>query len=166
MRRLPLLCFALLFAAATALIAWLPGRLPERVAVHFDAFGHPNGYATREGCRNFMILATLAPPALVVALSLLARLLPAALINLPHREYWLAPERRAGTQALLAEQGVWFACLLLAFLAGMDAMLASANASLPPQFPNGPFTSAMALFAGAVAVWAIRSFLHFRRPPP
>lgn len=165
MRNVPLLLFVLLLAAASALIGSFTSQLPDLVAVHFDASGRPNGFTTREGCRDFMLLSTLGVPIFIVAATaLLPRLLPASMINIPNREYWLAPERAPGSIAFLSEQGIWFGCILVAFLADVDWMLVKANALSPPAFPNSPFIATLMVFFCAVAFWAIRLFKRFRRP--
>jgi uncharacterized membrane protein len=44
---------------ATALNYWLNwDRMPARVATHFDASGHPNGWTTRQGAFEFALLFT------------------------------------------------------------------------------------------------------------
>ncbi len=165
MRKIPLLLFAMLLAAAAALIWSFTSRLPELVAVHFDASGRPNGFASRKGCRDFMLISTLGMPLFIVlATALLPRLLPASMVNIPNREYWLAPERERASAAFLSEQGVWFGCILVVFLADVDWMLVKANGISPPAFPNSSFVAALILFFCAVGFWTIRMFKRFRRP--
>lgn len=157
--------FVLLLAAAAWRVGVLAERLPPVVAVHFDAAGHPNGFSTREGCRQFMLWLTLGAPAfLVLVTALLPRLLPPAMINIPHRQYWLAPERADETRGFLFQQGVWFGCIFLLFLATIDQFIVEANAATPPALPTARFVTALGLLAGAIAIWAIRMFMRFRRP--
>jgi uncharacterized membrane protein len=165
MRKFPLLLLAMLLAGAALFILFLSQQLPELVAIHFDASGRPNGFTTREGCRDFMLLSTLGAPLLIViATALVPRLLPASMINIPHREYWLAPERARDSLAFLSEQGVWFGCILVVFLANVDLMLVKANGVSPPAFPSSPFLATLVVFFCAVALWAMRMFKRFRRP--
>ena len=158
MRRFPLFLFVLLFAAGAASILHFAEELPELVAVHFDAAGRANGFMTRTGCRDFMLVSTLGIPLLIVlATTLLPRALPVSLINLPHRDYWLAP-------VFLSEQGLWFGCILVLFLAVVDGMLVKANAVSPPAFPTGPFIAMLLLFFCAIGVWGLRMVRRFRAP--
>jgi hypothetical protein len=160
---LPLILLALLLTAAAALISVLSGDLPGIVAVHFNAAGVANGFMTREHCRSFMLISTLGAPLFVAAVTgLIPRLLPPSMINIPNRGYWLAPDRAKDSIAFLSEQGIWFACILLVFLASVDWLLARANLSSPPSFPAAPFTWIMAAFACAIALWALRMFRRFR----
>jgi uncharacterized membrane protein len=165
MRKFPLLLFAVLLAAAAVLIRYFAAELPELVAVHFDAAGRANGFMTRTGCRDFMLVSTLGVPLLIViATTLLPRALPVSLINLPHRDYWLAPERAHDSLVFLSEQGLWFGCILVLFLAAVDGMLVKANAASPPQFPSALFIAMLILFFCAVGVWGLRMVRRFRAP--
>jgi hypothetical protein len=165
MRKFPLLLFVLVLAAAAASILHFSQELPELVAVHFDAAGRANGFMTRTDCRDFMLASTLGVPLLIVlATTLLPRALPVSLINLPHRDYWLAPERAHDSLVFLSEQGLWFGCLLVLFLAAVDGMLVKANAVSPPEFPSGPFIAMLILFFCAIGVWGMRMVRRFRAP--
>jgi uncharacterized membrane protein len=165
MRKFPLLLFVVLLAAAAALILRFAAELPAVVAVHFDAAGRANGFMTHTDCRDFMFAWTLGVPLLIViATSLLPRALPVSLINLPHRDYWLAPERAHDSLVFLSEQGLWFGCILVVFLAAVDGMLVRANAVSPPEFPSALFISMLILFFCAIAIWALRMTRRFRAP--
>jgi len=164
MRIYPLLLFGSLLATAALLVSVLSADLPEIVAVHFNAAGVANGFMTRADCRSFMLAFTLGAPAFVALVTgLVPRLLPASMINIPNRDYWLAPARARESIAFLSEQGIWFACILLIFLACVDWMLAKANESSPADLPAARFGWMMAAFAVAIAVWALRMFRRFRR---
>jgi uncharacterized membrane protein len=165
MRKFPLLLFVMLLAAAAALTFDLARQLPDLVAVHFDAAGRANGFMTRAGCRNFMLVTTLGVPLLItIATALVPRLVPASLINIPHRDYWLAPGRARDSLAFLSEQGLWFGCIFVVFLACVDAMLVQANAVSPPEVPNRLFVAMLIFFFGAVGAWFVRMLRRFRAP--
>ena len=66
--------------------------------------------------------------------------------------------------AFLSEQGVWFGCILLLFLAWVDEVLVKANSIMPPALPTGAFLGAMALLFAAIGLWAVRMFRRFSRP--
>jgi len=165
MRKVPLLLFVMLLAAAAAAILYFAERLPDLVAVHFDAAGRANGFMTRTGCRDFMLTTTLGMPLLIViATTLLPRVLPASLINIPNRDYWLAPERAHDSLVFLSEQGVWFGCILMLFLAAVDGMLVKANTVSPPEFPSALLIALLILFFCVVGAWGVRMLRRFRAP--
>jgi hypothetical protein len=165
MRRFPIVLFGALLAAAAWRVGVLTGRLPQIVAVHFDASGNPNGFATREGCRRLMLWFTLGAPAFIVLVTaFIPRLVPPAMINIPNCDYWLAPERADESVSFLSEQGVWFGCIFLLFLAWVDELLVKANSITPAALPTGAFLGAMALLFAAIGFWAMRMFRRFSRP--
>src|SRR5579863_7861641 len=71
--------------------------LPERMASHFASDGTPNGWQPKE---VFLLLMGMVAGVTAVIGFLAPGLIasrPASQINLPNKEYWLAPERRAST---------------------------------------------------------------------
>jgi hypothetical protein len=106
-----------------------------------------------------------------VGVPLLIALLPFALtgrgaggLNLPHREHWLAPERRERTIQYLRTQGVWFAALLAVFLAFVHWLVVEAHARQPPALSNAALLAALAMFFAALAVWLLLLWRRFRKP--
>lgn len=82
--------------------------LPGRVASHFGPSGLPDGWAPKGGfLALFAGLALFLPAALLAALRSI-RAAPGSRINLPHKEYWLAPERREETMAAIGAYLLWF----------------------------------------------------------
>lgn len=69
--------------------------LPERLATHFDAAGHPNDWSSKN---SFFILwqcIIVFLNAWVPLTGMLVRKLPPSMISVPNREYWMAtPARR------------------------------------------------------------------------
>ena len=103
----------LLHAAQT--IYYYP-RLPAVVAQHFGAQGNPNGWAPREfffGLSWFILL--LLSGLLMFTPRLLSRM-PVSMINLPNKDYWLAPERKAESLRFMERQMEWMAVITVAFL--------------------------------------------------
>jgi Protein of unknown function (DUF1648) len=165
MRMFPIVSFGALLLAAALLIPLLAGNLPEIVAVHFNAAGVADGFATRAGCRTFMLAFTLGAPLFVAAVTgILPRLLPASMINIPNRGYWLAPERAAESVAFMSEQGIWFGCILLVFLCGADWMLVKANSSAPPTLDSAKFITMLVIFFGLIGWLMLRMLRRFRAP--
>ena len=90
--------FLLALAAAAIFIRLSGQQLPETMASHFDATGNANGFMARDTYLNFITLVAVGSPLLIVAVQALV-LSQVARINIPNRDYWLAPERRAATLA-------------------------------------------------------------------
>ena len=165
MRIVPIVIFVVLLIVAMVFVQEISRYLPERVASHFAADGHPNGYMSREGCRIFMLEFTLGAPLFLALLTgLIPWIVPVYLFNLPNRDYWMAAEREKESRGFLSEQGVWFACILLLFLCTVDWMVAAANTSTIPQLPASSFTVAIVIFLTVLGFWLVRMVRRFGKP--
>jgi uncharacterized membrane protein len=162
--RLAWLCFAACLAVAGSFIAATTGQLPAQVASHFGAGHAPNGWMSRDGYLAFMLVFALGLPLVVAgSIGLLPRLRPNS-INIPQRDYWLDPARRAETIRALAAQGAWLGCLVTLFFAAIHYVVLEANRASPPRLPADLFIMLLATFVGAIALWVGALWLRFRRP--
>jgi hypothetical protein len=160
----PVLVFAALLAGAAGYFLSSTGAMPERVATHFAGDGSANGFMSRDGYRQFLLQFGLGLPLLVaLAVALLPALLPPAMINLPNKDYWLAPERRGQSIAYLSGHGFWLGSLLLLQMCGVHMLVLGANAAGTP-LDNGAFAWVLGLFGVGIAAWAATLMLRFRRP--
>jgi hypothetical protein len=138
--RLPMVLFAGLYLAHGALLLVSAASLPERVATHFDRHGIPNGWMGIRDYVTFSLLFGAGFPLFIVAVSWAVRFAPGGL-NVPHRQYWLGPERREEVFAGLLRDSWWFACMIMG-ISGRNALPAHPR---QPREPRAPFDSAGAL---------------------
>jgi hypothetical protein len=161
MRRttVPIALLALSFLGLSAGLIFAYGCLPVRVASHFDAAGHPNGWISRNhylwtfggtafGLSGFMLLVFYC-----------IRFFPPSMINLPRRDYWLASERREETFGFVFCAGIWFACSEVLFMLGLHLLIVNANAVSPPHLGPGVWLLGV-LFLASVGTWV---FILIRR---
>jgi hypothetical protein len=160
----PLVVLAILCLAYSAFLSWSAGQLPDPVAMHFGFGGQPDRWTTRSFAVGLMRGFGLGLPLLMVVVAVAIRFLPAGSINMPNREYWLAPERRGATYDLIAGQLLWLACLQVAFLAGLQWLTITANNSNPVRLPTQLFLTLLGAFLACVAVWIVTFVRRFRRP--
>lgn len=149
---------------AIAFILVTGNSLPSVVASHFIAGGAANGFMPRAIYLRFIIAFLVGLPLLIALLTGITSLLPARFINLPHREYWLAPERYADTLAYLRRHGVHFGVMLAIFFCFVHWLVVQANAHHPPLFPEPLFFIGMAAFLVGLVIWVGGFIVHFRRP--
>lgn len=140
-------------------------KLPQRIAVHFGYDGTPNGWAPKDGLlwTTLVVLAilsvtTMGIPRLVTAVS-------GDRMNLPHRAYWLAPERRKQTMGFIEAQGIWFGCAVLLLLYTAFQLAVDANLSPDKRFNSRTMWNALGVFFFVVVVWMIHFVRHFYRVP-
>lgn len=160
----PLLSLVLLTMVYAVLVAVFATQLPERVAIHFGVGGRADGWADRQQATLFFELLTIVP-IVFFFLAMLMRALPAGSFNLPHRDYWLAPERRAETVATISGQLMWMGCLMVLFLAGIYWLTIEANRLTPPHLPMQSFLALLISFLAATGVWMVLFLRRFFKPP-
>jgi uncharacterized membrane protein len=158
-----LLRFAIFVACAAAFVWLTSNRLPAMVASHFGSAGAANGFMPHAVYVDFMLAFVVGLPVLMVVATWLAIASPGARINLPNKDYWLAPARRAKTIEFLRSGTLWFGTMLVALLCYMHWLVVLANEAQPPQLSNTWFIGGLVVFVGAVLLW-LKMFLgRFRR---
>jgi uncharacterized membrane protein len=148
------------YLGLVALVTATLDQLPERVASHFGLDGLANGWMSRGGYVAFVCLIPLGVAAVFFGASALIRRLPAAWVNIPCREYWLAPERRAATAVFLRNRLGWMLCLIVVLFAELHVLTVLANRTVPARLPMAGFALCLAAFVGSVLVWTV--LLHLR----
>lgn len=157
--------FLILVAIAAAFV-WLTGRfLPDTVASHFNAAGAANSFMPRSIYVSFMLVIIVALPLALVFLPSLALSSPRARINLPNREYWLAPERRAETVGFLRRHSARFGSMLVMFLCYVHWLVVRANALAPPDLSSSWFIGGLVVFVASMIAWTAALFGRFRSIP-
>ncbi|MDE2293199.1 MAG: DUF1648 domain-containing protein, partial [Elusimicrobia bacterium] len=149
--------------ASLAQAVWDHGRLPVKVASHFDAAGVPNGWMSREVFTAFHVGVVLF---LAVAMSTSAAGIASGRrgrINIPHRDYWLAPERLPSTLAALADWLYWFGAGTYVLLIDVFEQVLRFNRGFTMKLGH-PLLSLSAY--GVFAVWwTVRLMRRFSRVP-
>lgn len=163
MLRLPMGVLVTLLLAAAAFIHVSSASLPPVVASHFAAGGAANGFMPRDGYVALMTVLVVVVPLFLAGVSSLVAIMPVDRINLPNREYWLAPERVDDTMAFLQAHGRYLALLLAAFLCFVHWLVVLANGQQPPLFPERRFLAGLSLFLLAMLGWGGVLVLRFRR---
>jgi uncharacterized membrane protein len=164
MKRVLQVIFLSLVLAALAQGLWQQAHLPERVASHFDGTGRANGWMTRSAFLAWQAGTLLFLAALFESIVLLQTRLPREYVNLPHRDYWLAPERRAATDAWVGSLVLAIGCLVMTFFIALFHQVYRINLEGDPRLLAGvrPLTTLLGL--ASVTVIAL-ILLRFARKP-
>lgn len=161
---MPFVVLLLILAGAAVFQVLVSAGLPPVVASHFGAGGNADGFMAREAYVRLMLLFTVGLPLLIAGALGLGRFLPVAWINLPHRDYWLAPERIEQTRRYLARHGTVFAAFLAVFLCFVNWLVVEANRAQPARLDEPPFIAGLVVFTGVTLAWSAMFLLHFRKP--
>lgn len=158
---------SIIIALAAAAFVWLTSRrLPAIVASHFDLHGAADGFMARTTYAAFMLAFAAGLPLLVALLPNLLFRSAHVRLNLPHREYWLAPERRPETVTFLCRHNARFAFLLTLFLCYVHWLVVRANAAAPPRLSSPLLVAGLILFGVTGLVWFGVLLARFQRVPP
>ena len=165
-KSLPSLLFLAVLAAAGLFVMQTGAKLPEMVASHFGPSGAANGFMSRSFYLWFMVgFVVLLPLALNLLIGHVLKL-PSTRINIPHREYWLTPERRGATVVRLRRHMQFFGGLLAVFLCYVHWQVVQANTRTPAALDNTRFSMGLATFMASLIVWIVILRRDFRPPQP
>jgi hypothetical protein len=164
MQQARMTAFGLWLIGVVAFILISGGRLPASVASHFGFAGHADAFMPRPLYLTTMCAFAAGLPMLLVALpTWIARRWPRAL-NLPNRDYWLAPQRREATTQALTSYFVTFGVALSLLLAFVHWEVVQANLRAPPTLDNGRFAAVLLAFVLVLIFWSVCFYRRFRKP--
>ena len=162
MTRVLRLTLVLVIAVSTALLLGTGVSLPPEVASHFGHSGAADGWMSRTA---YLCLMTALVAVLPLFLAATSGLLPKWSRRnrlMRHPEYWLAPPRRAATEAFLESYACAFGIALCLFMLGMHFLLIEANALTPPRLPMHAFFAVLGVFGAVVVALLAALFVRFR----
>ena len=146
-------------------IARLWGIAPSQMAAHFDIQGNPDRFVSRAEFFWYQIQTVLVVIGVSIPLQVIFLVLPANLINMPNREYWLAPERRDETIGRLTSfAAMMFGIILLAVQAGFELSV-KANLQTPIVFNAQWMLLTMTVAFIAIGLMLFLLIASFRLPP-
>jgi uncharacterized membrane protein len=163
--RLPRLLHAFLALACLLMMAFYYPKMPQRMASHFAADGAPNGWMPREAFFLIMLLVTASSAVITFFAPWQIAGKSNARINLPNREYWLAPERRDATMRIIATMMAWFGCGLLFVLISGTYLALQANLAADHQFNSAAMLVVLGVFLLGLLSLIARFVRRFQRVP-
>ncbi|NDD99630.1 DUF1648 domain-containing protein [bacterium] len=137
--------------------------LPQKVATHFDFAGKPDGFMTLQNHQSFIILSTIFFPLFMV---FMVGVLPGwfpSLVNISHRDYWFASERKSQTLGYLFGMACKLGVLMVFFFVGLNVIIVLANSSKPVFMPKLPFLVFTCSFLVSIVLWVVMLFMKFRK---
>jgi hypothetical protein len=151
-------------ALAVAHAFWLWDQLPRRVIIHLNLWGEPDGWASRDVGLGAYLGAVLVLAASFGAADLSLARGNAEGVNVPHAEYWLAPERRDRSLRFVRRILRWFGLATFALVAATMHLVG--RASLEPETPETvAFWPLIVAYLVVAFVVVAVPFRRFRAPP-
>ena len=139
-------------------------QLPERVATHFNGSGNADGFGDKGV--NLILAAGLHIflTALFLAIPFLMKVSSVNLVNLPHREYWLAPERKEETIIRITGKVYRYGAAVNLFFICINYLIFKANQTIPPGLDLTLFLTLMTVFFAYTLYWVLDLYKKFRKP--
>jgi uncharacterized membrane protein len=162
-QRIALFAVVVIALLAVAQNAWYWGQLPDRVATHFNSEGSPNDWMTKTNATITMSAFQIGMPLFLIVVTLLAARLPASMVNIPHREYWLHPDRHASSMGYVQLFMNWIAVAFSLFAMAINHLVFLANRD-GVGLDTVWFGALMAVFLVTVFLLVDKMLSHFRLP--
>lgn len=160
----PAFILVILYLCFFSYLSLSVSSLPDCVATHFNGDGQPNGSMNRSSYMLFRAVFSFVLPLFLIGISFTCRFFPDKYFNIPNRDYWLAPQRRAETFSYLVTHSLWFACIALSFIIGIHFSIVKANRLTPAYLSTPLILGLMGCFLAGIAVWIVSMFRHFNNP--
>ncbi|HMK61260.1 MAG TPA: DUF1648 domain-containing protein [Dissulfurispiraceae bacterium] len=159
-KQLAIMVFIIL--ASLAQILYYYPQLPDVIASHFNASGTANGWQPK---RAFFAIYGGVLVLLVLVFSgsaLFMDRIPYSLINLPRKDYWLAPERRDETFLFINNQMLMFGNATLLFIFIVFQLVIKENLTHQNLLSPPIMLPLLGVYILATIVWTVRFILRFR----
>lgn len=156
--------FLFLLAVAAAQAVFYYPAMPARMAAHFDFWGNPDGWTTKNGFFIFegILLLTAGFAGMPY---LFEKFEIRKSINLPNREFWLAPERIGDFYVYFRTAFLWFGVATLILFVFVFQMVFQANLAADPSIENGKFLFVLSAYLIFVIIWTISFCRKFNKIP-
>jgi uncharacterized membrane protein len=163
-KRIIRIFFALALLLAVFETFYFYSLMPSNIAIHFNAAGIADGWGPKQPFFDLIGIVFLAIAAVFGLTSLLIRLLPNARVNLPNKDYWMAPERRELTLRVIGNQMLFFGALTMLLLDGVLYLCCTANLLPVPAIPAEQLWGMLVLYAAVNIVFSVFMIRGYRRP--
>ncbi len=135
--------------------------LPDRVASHFGASGRPDAWSSKSFFVGLYLAVVGLIAVLLPSIGLIISKMPVSLINLPNKDYWLAPERKRETFAVLSRFFLWMAAATLLLL--LDVFHQAFRVHLGEARSLDHPVLSIVLYAAFAILWSIRLIATFSK---
>ncbi len=161
-RHAALVAFVLICGVLALDVAHYLPLVPDPLASHFGFSGRPNGWTSHSRIITGLAVLVLLFAVIFAGTYFFGRV-PDRLISLPHKAYWLAPERREATLLYVSAWLRWFLVLTLAFVTLVVGLTLRANLHSPPQLSVAA-PGVLILYLVAALAMVVTLIMRLHRP--
>lgn len=133
------------------------------VATHFNLAGNPDYWMTQSHSSLVWLLVGVGFPLFFVVIGYSVRFRPISrhTLNIPNREYWLAPERIGETAEYVFHRFLWMALFGAIFMLAQMLLQIQANQQIPPHLSTPAVLLTAGCFIAATIVVIGNMLRHF-----
>jgi hypothetical protein len=158
----------LLLALNAGLIGYYYPILPASVGLYeYDESGPSAGpmvWMAKGWFAALLVAAFVLIPLVLIAVEWICSKLPKRSINIPNRDYWLAPERKAVTEARLFSFMIWLANAAELLMTAVLLIVFRTTLGHPEVLQRTPYYVVGAFLAFAT-VWSLCYYWGFKKVP-
>ena len=160
----PRVLLLVLLVAALGQAIYAYARLPAWVPTHFSPLGQPDAWIARITLLGFYFVVVAATTAITILLPWAVNRWPRALITVPHRDDWLAPDRRASTVSRVSRHVMWFGVVTMGGALLFAHLLLRAVISGGLDIPATSMEALLLTYVGYGIAWGVWLVVSFRKP--
>lgn len=144
-------------------LAYYNSILPDQIVSHFNLKGQPDNWSNKQNVLfgHFGLIFFFA--SMFLFTSWLTFRLPDSFVNLPHKNYWLAPQRRKQTLDAVATFLIWIGNVVIIFFMVIVNLSYQVNLNSDQKSSNLWF--ALIIFLATIAYMIYLLFRRFHRIP-
>ncbi len=153
-----LIVILILVSIGQSLYYW--PRLPDQVASHFGVNGKPDGFSSKTTYTWSMLAVNIGVAALLVFIARALKYLPQSMINLPNKDYWLHPNRRASSLLSVELNLLGIAASTICLFIAIAYLMFDANTSDDgmPTRQLGVVIAGYVILTSGHAIWLLHKF--------
>lgn len=136
-------------------------RLPAEVAHHFGVSGQPDAWGSKLHFLIIYLVTVAVMAATFLGFGLAMPKMPNARINLPNKDYWLAPERRQQTLDYMLPRFLWLGSITMLLL--FDVFQQSFQVHLGKATKLDHVLLSLGSYVAVITVWCIVINTKFRK---
>lgn len=156
--------FWVAWAAAVAFLVATTISMPALVAGKFNDAGHVVGIMPRSVYLGFQMVMFVVAPALMLWLPAWMARKGSPYLRLPNKAYWLAPENRRETAAMLTKQGKELSIAILVFSSFKHWMVVQAHQQATPVMDTRTLLVATVVLVVGVGFWVVSKYFQWTPP--
>lgn len=138
-------------------------KLPDRVALHFNGAGEPDGWGSKGSMITCQLVLYIFMGLLFGGIRFLVPIIPDSLVNMPNKEYWLAPERRDNTHRIIQQSVMWLGNATLLLFVVLFQFNTQANMTAKPALNMILFLPIFVGYMVFILGWAVVFTLQFNK---